>query len=114
MKAAVFLAAAILCGCQAAYVEYAPRTPGQPSGPTNPADVELHLKDQRPSCKYEVIGSVFSLQRDDLEPLRMRAAQAGANGVYDIRCEDATVNGAVVTAVRSRCSGRAYVCRGTQ
>ena len=114
MKVGTCLAALLVGGC-AAYVDYAPRTPKQPSRPTAEAAVELHLKDKRPTCDYEVIGSVFSLQTDALAPLRKRAAQAGANGVYDIHCEDATLRGGPVrTEERSRCTGRAYVCKGPE
>jgi len=120
--------------CDSMYTTFAPRFPGAARQPTSPERVQV-LVTGRPTCQYEVIGTVFTHSE---ESFAKAAAAVGGDGVYDSECEvrgenhqifvpdkDALKGPAIPgkgapseplafnTSV-ARCAARVFVCKGSR
>ena len=85
----------------------APRYPGAARAPTAPAHVHVILDVSRPTCAYDVIGTVFTTSREELAG---PAAAAGGDGVYDVQCREfSDIN--LIASRMMDCAGRVYVCK---
>lgn len=112
---------------------FAPRFPGAARAPVPREKVQV-LSVGRPTCDYEVIGTVFTRGQEDLAPA---AAEVGGDGVYDTQCELFQENHMIVVptaqeiqrangvsggtsdnvtsfqTTHANCAGRVYVCKGS-
>jgi hypothetical protein len=112
---------------------FAPRFPGAARPPTSPEKVQI-VGAGRPSCDYEVIGTVFTRGSENFAKM---AASVGGDGVYDTRCQlrteqhmifaptaerVAAANGIAGTpssvtgfqTTNSDCAARVFVCKGAR
>ncbi len=106
----LFVLFAMACGGGPGRPSFAPRYPNAARPAVAANHVHVILDPSRPSCAYDVIGTVFAKSRDALGD---RAAAVGADGVYDVQCLIHN-DGGMVQASLSDCAGRVYVCRGNQ
>lgn len=100
----------VACGCGAGpgRPSFAPRYPAAERSPTAPSHVRVILDPSRPTCDYDVIGTVFTTSKDELAA---RAAAVGGDGVYDVQCALHN-DGGIVQARLADCAGRVFVCKG--
>jgi hypothetical protein len=114
------------------YTNFAPRSPGAARPPTSRESIQV-LATGRPTCEYEVIGTVFT---HSPESFAAAAAAAGGDGVYDSECEVRSENHQIFVpgkdalkgpaipgkgtysdpiafnTATSRCAARVFVCKG--